>query len=112
MYQNVIKEALTSLTNITGQANSDTLDVTRCQELSYQINVKNVTSISGATVKVQKSLDDTLWDDDTSATNITVSGAYMVPASQPLDGNYYRLHFANLTGHFDVDIRALGKGLV
>jgi hypothetical protein len=112
MYQNVIKEALTSITNITGAMSSDVTDVTRCQEVAYQLNVSNSVSLSGATVKIQKSLDQSLWHDDTSATNITTNGEYFLSASQPLDGNFYKLKFAITSGHFDAAMNILGKGLV
>lgn len=110
---NVLKRSLTERAVSFAVASSvadDSIDVTGCGGLAFQLVISASSGLSAATVTLQKSLDNSNWVNDGTATSITGNGALsLIEAMQPLGGNFYRLAYALSAGLFTVNGDVLGK---
>ena len=67
-------------------------------------------AISGASIKLQKSIDGTNWADEGSATNITADAAIFLEKVDPA-GKKYRTSVAISGGSVSIALNWLGKGI-
>lgn len=111
-YLNILKKQLESL-NLDSTGATESVDTTGCDQFSMQFNMTEVSPDGGAVYQMQKSLDDSTWEDDGNPVAGVPDAVVFLAATQPLDGNYYR-SFITITGggETDIDVFVLGKGFV
>jgi hypothetical protein len=67
------------------------------------------TALAGASVKLQRSMDNSVWTDDGSATNITVTANVVFEKVDPTF-RFYRVQYALTSGAVTAQVNVLAKG--
>lgn len=112
---NVLKVQIPALTGFSSAEQSIVLNTTGCETLAFQFTVtdEDPGNLSGGSVIIQKSLDGNEWFADGESTAITTDADLYLSATQPLNGNFYRLAFGLSAGELSVDnIDVYGKGFI
>lgn len=97
-----------SAATVNAPVNTSAVDVSQAKTLAYCVNVTTFSAATGASVKLQRSLDGTVWVDDGSATNITATGQVWLEKVDPTY-KFSRLAFAISTNSFVATTRVYAK---